>query len=338
MRGDNDKPKEVENLKAGDSQGSPDGGGANELPRSGNAPDTTYGSNVSGSTVGSLAQGDHARAVTIVHHHHHHGLSYSDTKDLFLLLWKQNSPKLAKAARAETKRRVDEFATTFARVAAEQKITEEQLSAFAEPDVQFMLNQAIQTAARKQGSDVRDLLARLLLRRLQTDEDDLESLAIGEAVIAVAKLAPNQLRILALCYVTLYEKWFSGPVTWEACNEYLEEVVAPFMAVKMSHGDLLHIEYAGCATLPRGPVSPFGVVVARRHVDLFVPERPEMINNNGFVSSVIERQSSILRNLCVLSERVRFYVLSPTTVGFALAATVVEQVTTRRLRWVGWPE
>ncbi len=97
MRGDNDKPKEAENLKAGDRHGSPSGGGANELPRSGNAPDTTYDSNVSGSTVGSLAQGDHARAVTIVHHHH--GLSYSDAKDLFLLLWEQNFPKLAKVAR-----------------------------------------------------------------------------------------------------------------------------------------------------------------------------------------------------------------------------------------------
>jgi hypothetical protein len=42
----------------------------------------------------------------------------------------------------EARRRVDEFAATFTRVAAAQHVTEEQLDGLVEPDVQFVLNAA----------------------------------------------------------------------------------------------------------------------------------------------------------------------------------------------------
>ncbi len=304
----------------------------------GSPPDTpsetsgaTFDLNVSESQVGSLAVGDQSRAVTVIHQ----GLTFTEAEKLFGLLFEQNFPKLAETAKAEARRRVDEFAATFTRVAAAQNVTEEQLGVFTEPDVQFMLNSAIQASARRNSRELWELLSRLLLRRLRAPEEELEALALSEAVLAAGKLATNQLHILALCFLTMYAEWFEGPATWGACNAFLQEMAAPFMGTKLAGGDLLHIEYTGCATADRDFGSYFEFTIERRYPGLFGSSYPKELE---FISSVIEHESPILTALSDLSKRAAFYALHLSTVGVVLAITVIEQMTGKRLpidKWLG---
>ncbi|WP_437968156.1 LPO_1073/Vpar_1526 family protein [Sorangium sp. So ce260] len=333
MSGDGIKLDDVTTTEAEDGEEWRAGGRAGGRSGPSDALGTSYGSNVSGSQVHSLAVGEQSRAITVVHHH---GLSFTEAERLFGLLFEQNFPRLAEVARTEARRRVDEFTATFMRGAAAQKVTEEQLANFSEPDVQFVLNAAVQGSARRNSPRLREVLAGLILRRLHSHDDALESLALGEAVLAAGRLTNNHLHILALCFLTMYADWFDGPVIWSAANAFLQEMVVPFMSAKMSGGDLLHIEYAGCATLGRGPVLPFHNVIAHKYSSLFHVDKLEELNGPRLVPSVIERESPVLNRLCELSEQVGFYLLRPTTVGVVLAVTTIEQVTGKRLSIDEW--
>ncbi|WP_441292046.1 LPO_1073/Vpar_1526 family protein [Sorangium sp. KYC3313] len=333
MSGDAIKPDDVATTEAEGGEEWRAGGRAGGPSDPSDALHTPYGSNVTDSHVHSLAVGERSRAITVVHHH---GLSFTEAERLFGLLFEQNFPRLAEVAREEARRRVDEFTATFMRMAAAQKVTAEQLANLSEPDVQFVLNAAVEGSARRNSPRLREVLAGLILRRLHSHDDALESLALGEAVLAAGRLANNHLHILALCFLVMYADWFHGPVVWSAANAFLREMIVPFMSSKMSAGDLLHIEYAGCATLMRGPVSPFDSAIARKYSALFDVDKVEKLNVSKFVRSVIERESPVLNRLCELSEQVGFYVLQPTTVGAVLAVTTIEQVTGKRLSADEW--
>lgn len=67
-------------------------------------------------------------------------------------------------------------------------------------------------------------------------------LVLGEAISAAGRLIPSQFHVLALCFLTTYTNWFDGPISWQACNTFLREIIAPFLSKSVSNGDLLHLE------------------------------------------------------------------------------------------------
>lgn len=204
-----------------------------------------YGSNVSGSQFGSMAVGDQSRAVTVINQ----GLSFTEAERLFGLLFEQNFPRLAEQARAEARRRVDEFAATFMRVAAAQQVTEEQLAGFSEPDVQFMLNEAVRIAARRNDSELREVLARVLLRRIGEDGRSLEHLLLSSAIDIAGKLTREQLQFLALCYwMRIGAGLAVAPLTRSAWLKLAE--------IQVSYADRLYLQSAGCLAIEEHDVLP----------------------------------------------------------------------------------
>ncbi len=182
-----------------------------------------FSATVQGSIVAASVVGPDGQAHGTINVHHHHGLSFTEAERLFGLLFDQNFPRLAEAARVEARRRVDEFATTFTRVAAEQKVTAEQLEGLAEPDVQFTLNEAIQAAARKDNPELRSVLAQLISRRLQSAGDEPKEQLLGEAVSVVGKLTSSKLRSMALCFLLRDATLSLDLHAWRSFNKMLEK-------------------------------------------------------------------------------------------------------------------
>jgi hypothetical protein len=60
------------------------------------------------------------------------------------------------------------------------------------------------------------------------------------------------------------------------------------------------------------------------------------IARTGSLNRTPMHESPVLQRLSDLADRVRFYLLNPTPVGFVLAATTVEQVTGKRLPIDKW--
>lgn len=286
------------------------------------SPGSTYGSNVSGGQVGSLAMGAQARAITVVHQH---GLSYDQAKDLFYLLLEQNFPKLAEQARAEARRRVEEFAATFARLAAAQGVTEELLAGFAEPDTQFLLNKAIHWAARRDSQELRGILAQLIMRRLHSADDEPKQQLLGEAILIAGKLTTGQLHTICLSFLVRDAAWDSGPCTWDSFNSLIKRRFLPFTGARYSNVDIERIEHLGCATTYGGILvleeackSHFGALFSTMSL-------ASMTDADVFLA-ILRRESPVGLQLAKLWRRLRLDSLSLTKLGVVVAATSCEQV------------
>ncbi|XXY48540.1 LPO_1073/Vpar_1526 family protein [Sorangium sp. So ce269] len=286
-------------------------------------------SRIANSTVGSSAVGERSTAITI---NHHQGLTFTEAERVFALLFEQSFPRLVEAARDTATQRVDELSATFVRIATEQQITQEQLGQLAEPDVQAVLNSAIHAGARRDSKELHELLARLIVQRLQSTEGDVWALALNESVDAAGKLNANQLRLLALAFMFKHARWCTEPYDWKTCNEFLNKTVTPLLEVQSSDGDLLHLEYTGCGTLDRLYRPQFDLFVGRRLGSLFkgVPKDPATL------TKIIDRESRILAQLRKVMTDTKSDTLILTTVGLVLGSIVVEQLSGARVPIEHW--
>ncbi len=99
--------------------------GEDDRPKDG-AQAAGLSTTVQGSIIAANAVGPGGQAHGTIDVHHH-GLSFSEAERLFGLLFDQSFPRLGETARAEAWRRGDEFAATFTRAAAAQRVTQKQL-------------------------------------------------------------------------------------------------------------------------------------------------------------------------------------------------------------------
>jgi hypothetical protein len=290
----------------------------------------SFSASVQDATVGASALGPASTAIGIVVRE---GLSFEDTARLFRLLFTENFPRLRRAARNEARRRVDELLGAFGRQA--QHLTQEELAGFAEPDAQYVLTEAIQASARRDHEDLREVLARLIAQRMQATGKEMKSLVLGEAVRAASKLTSNQFHIIALCFVVRYAQWIDGPPTWQGCNKFLSKMAVPFMGAHVSHGNLAHIEYAGCGSTGHGVRAPLHAIRARRYPQLF-----STTDDYGPASKrgigIVERNSELLLRLCEMSDETKFDGIHLTSVGIALATTIIAHVTGEEISLDRW--
>jgi hypothetical protein len=289
---------------------------------------STYETNVADSQVAGIAIGE--RAITIVNQ----GLSFTEAERLFGLLFEQNFPKLRAAAQAEAKRRVEEFAATFTRVAAEKKVTEEQLQSIEEPDVQFSLNEALQVAARRDNDLVRGILARLIAQRLQTERDDAKDLLFSEAVVAVSRLSTGQLKTIVLCFLVREHTFKIDPPTWPGFNEVLERKFKPFLDVRSSNADLERIEHLGCGTIDM-ELAPLSRIWSQQYGRIF-GEDVVFPYNIGNFEGILRRKSPIGALVADTWERLRLNLLRLTRLGVVVAATSCEQLLQEKLSLNDW--
>jgi hypothetical protein len=94
------------------------------------------------------------------------GLGLEDATALFKQLFEANFPKLQDLAKQAAIDNVAKLDRIF-HEKAQTKLKQDDLVKFSDPDLQYILNKAIETAARKDSVDLRENLSNLLIKRIQ---------------------------------------------------------------------------------------------------------------------------------------------------------------------------
>jgi len=119
--------------------------------------------------------------------------------------------------------------------------------------------EAAKISGRKQNTELRNLLANLVICRIKNDKsgrEELKNIVYNEAISTINKLTVDQLKIITLCYLLRYT-CYKGIVSWENFNDYLNNLIKPFLGFKNTNAEFQHIEYAGCGSTSIGSVDLF---------------------------------------------------------------------------------
>lgn len=180
------------------------------------------------------------------------GLMYTEAKDLFQKLFDRNFPKLRKIAQKTAQKNVESLAKTFFEK-AKTELAQRDINKLSDPDLQFILNQAITVSARINSEELRKNLASLIIKRIKNDEEDLKRIVFNEAIATIGKLTTNQLKILTLCFLVRYTN-YGGVANWQTFNHYLNGVIKPFIDFRDTDAEFQHLEYTSCASISIGSV------------------------------------------------------------------------------------
>lgn len=181
-----------------------------------------------------------------------HGLSYTEAKDLIESVVDQKLIAFKDEAKTLYRERVDEFTKVL--ITRIKELPETEMLKLKEPDTQVALIEAAKIAGRKQNTELRDLLANLVINRIKNDKtgkEELKNIVYNEAITTVNKLTIDQLKIITLCYLLRYTS-YSGVTSWETFNDYLNKLIKPFLEFKNTNAEFQHIEYAGCGSIGIG--------------------------------------------------------------------------------------
>lgn len=180
------------------------------------------------------------------------GLTYSEAKDLIVLVVDQKLVAFRNEAVAIYKERTNEFVKLLTERIKE--LPEEEIIKLKEPDTQSILIEAAKISGRKQNAELRDLLANLVINRIKNDKsgkEELKNIVYNEAISTINKLTTDQLKIITLCYLLRYAS-YTGIRSWETFNSYLNSHIKPFLGFKNTNAEFQHIEYAGCGSIGIG--------------------------------------------------------------------------------------
>lgn len=128
---------------------------------------------------------------------HYHGMSFADVERIVNLLFDANFPKLLADARETIEQRLGDITKQLFKLLEEHK---EEIDAqrFAEPNVQFQLQQMTKVAAQKGEKSNFELLCDVFILNLKKDTSDLTELVANEALELLPKLSARHVEFLAL--------------------------------------------------------------------------------------------------------------------------------------------
>ena len=195
-----------------------------------------------GSGIQIIAQGDNViQKVGIT--------SIVDAERLFGILFKQNFPKIQEEAQRVAEERAEKYCKSFIEKANSQ-LSEDDIKKMSEPDVQYILTKSIIDAGRKDDDELRENLSRLLVERIKHSDQNLKCIVYNEAIETIPKLTPDELKIIALCFILKYARWEN---VFDVIN--LENSIGklkPLLDFNNTNAEFQHIVYAGCGELGLG--------------------------------------------------------------------------------------
>jgi len=180
------------------------------------------------------------------------GLSYSEAKDLIESVVDQKLIAFKDEAKTLYQARVNEFSSAL--IARIKNLPESEMLKLREPDTQLILAEAAKISGRKQTPELRNLLANLVIKRIQNDttgKEELKNIVFNEAITTINRLTIDQLKIITLCYLLRYTT-YTGINDWATFNNYLNSHIKPFSSFKNTNAEFQHIEYAGCGSIGIG--------------------------------------------------------------------------------------
>lgn len=202
-----------------------------KTPPSGQAQSAAAGS------VAIQAQGD----VTF-----NSGLAVAEVRELCVLFLRDNFPKLREEARLAAEEHVRIFANQL-----EQRVAQNAhvLAAekFRDPDVQGMINDAVQATARRGAAAKGDLLTDLIAERVSVGSAPFKDMVLAEAVHVVPKLTDSQVSFITHVH---FVKSVRAPGAPLAALEKLATDVLRLISAGfgLSEPQRQHIQYAGACS------------------------------------------------------------------------------------------
>lgn len=195
------------------------------------------------------------------------GLTVSDTRDLFEILFKENLPKLREEARKTAYENSEKFCNVFFEKAT-KKLSPDDFQKFKDPDVQYVLSKAIVENARRDNSTLRDFLSDLIIQRIESDEEQFQ-IILDEAILIVHKLTKNQLKIITLLFLLKYAR-LPMMTSEEGLKLFLATDVKSLLDVQLNKTNFQHIQYSGAG------FSDFSIgltkVLSRKYPLLFIKD------------------------------------------------------------------
>lgn len=177
-----------------------------------------------------------------------YGLAVHEVKELAKIFMRENFPVLREEAIAAAQANVQQFLGEFEHKLV-QSIGRIDLNKFRDPDVQSSLNDAVLETAKKGTRSNSDLLAALVIERLNSASSDYVSLVVSEAIKVVPRLTPEQIGFLTLALFMTSTKMASA----KSLNDLQPLASAVLLASQNSFGisesQKSHLSYAGCATM-----------------------------------------------------------------------------------------
>jgi len=174
-----------------------------------------------------------------------HGMTLAEVRDVALLVFKDNFPKLRKAANDAARRRVNHFIAELDNKLS--RVSPEHLQTFSTPEIQHALNSSVQAAALNDDSALRKILAELLCQRVQAGSN-LSAIVYTEAISTVGKLTPGLLNILAL-HVLLSRSNTFNLTSWDEAKAFFSNVLKPLLSFNGDNSEFEHLVYCGCGSV-----------------------------------------------------------------------------------------
>ena len=128
------------------------------------------------------------------------GLRYADIKEIFYDLFQQNFPMLAKIARDEAKKNVDDC---FAKLEQRLILEKENIDAnkFSQSNTQFLLNDAIQICARKGSKIDMDSLLDVFTLTLCRNTSPMLELVSEQVLNILPRLTRDYINVLTVIHI-----------------------------------------------------------------------------------------------------------------------------------------
>lgn len=128
------------------------------------------------------------------------GLGYADIKEIFYDLFQQNFPMLAKIARDEAKKNVDDC---FAKLEQRLILEKENIDAnkFSQSNTQFLLNDAIQICARKGSKIDMDSLLDVFTLTLCRNTSPMLELVSEQVLNTFPRLTRDYINVLTVIHI-----------------------------------------------------------------------------------------------------------------------------------------
>ena len=203
---------------------------------------------------------------------HKHGLELADVKELVELFLGVHLPSLRAEAAAIARENANAFLKEFVeRLSKPNKATQ---SAFSKPDSQACFNTALIGSAEKGGQVDMGLLAEMVLRRLEAEDDPLLKLVCEEAVRVMPKIGRTHIAFLAFIQYTKHVRHtaFNELSQLEATASLVLPVVQPGLALSGPNQEYL----ASIGVLTINPVSDANLVFESMQKNYpFFPKSPQ---------------------------------------------------------------
>ena len=249
------------------------------------------------------------------------GLTYTESKDLFIDLLELNFPRFREIAAEEASKNIERLSVKFAdRINAKSLSIGEEIST---ADFQFCLYKAIETGARFKDDTLQNFLAELLVSRASSGKDGSLTAILNESILTIGKITTNQLKLMTFSFL-FFDYCYKLPLkTWDEFNCYINEYVFPFMDYSYKNIDILHLDYCGCIN-NGGAFKPSLSKIIKNRIPELYPDLKSGSSEQTYIDGVTKSELVHGVDFFKMIDKTNLWAIEPTSVGLMLIKVYFE--------------